>query len=139
MTVDNVGYFRIARNAAEKSKNPEHRIGAVICNKKPLSIGFNQWDKTNPRVKAYGTGRGKRLHAEMHACQGLTKAELEGSHIYVIRLTPAGSIGLAHPCEECLQFLASNGVRKVIYSVGKTCYGVIRWRAVNSKWGKSIS
>lgn len=137
MKVIQVGYFRIAVDAASKSLNPEHRVGAVVCQKKPLSVGWNQWFKTNPRVLAAQPGRGKRLHAEMHACQGLADAELRGAHVYVARLTPADTVALARPCPECLQFLSAQGVRKIYYTVSADHYGVLRWRS-NNEWKEPI-
>jgi tRNA(Arg) A34 adenosine deaminase TadA len=137
MDIDDVGYFRIARDAAEKSENPEHRIGAVVCNKKPLGVGWNMWEKSNPRVQALLPGRRKRLHAEMHACQGLSISELKGGCLYVVRLSPAGNVRLAMPCRECLDFLSSRGVRKVYYSTNGA-YGVLRWSASCQSWEKTI-
>jgi tRNA(Arg) A34 adenosine deaminase TadA len=136
MSIDDVGYFRVARDAAGKSENPEHRIGAVVCNKKPISFGWNAWEKSNPRVKAELPGRRKRLHAEMHACQGLSEAELKGSSLYVVRLSPAGNVRLAMPCRECLDFLAGVGVRKIFFSIDGEHYGILRWRC--ESWSKMI-
>lgn len=134
MSIDAFGYFRIARDAAEKSENPEHRIGAVVCNKKPLSLGWNSWEKSNPRVKAKLPGRRKRLHAEMHACQGMSFSELRGSVLYVVRLSPAGNVRLAKPCQECLHFLAGVGIKKIYYSIGEDSYGLLRWRPMKDNW-----
>ena len=136
MSIDEIGYFRVARSAAAFSDNPEHRIGAVVCNKKPLGVGFNQWEKSNPRVKAALPGRQKRLHAEMHACQGLSEAELKGGSLYVVRLSPAGNVRLASPCQECLDFLAKAGIRKIYYSKDSQEFGKLRYRG--NSWEKMI-
>lgn len=112
--------MELAKRESEKSEH-KFKIGAVIVRKnKILSRAFNM-NKTNPR---FGSGDYKMIHAEGHAIwkavrQGI---DIEGSVIYVYR--ERGN--LACPCECCQKLIAQYGIRKVIYSAGKSLgYGTI--------------
>ena len=113
---EEVGFFRLAKGMAEKSPHPNFKIGAVVCNKRPISAGYNQFEKTDPTVKPWGTGRQQRLCAERHACKGVKDEDLRGSVVYVWRQTPGGSQALAHPCASCIKFLVDKGVKAVYYT-----------------------
>ena len=110
------GHFRAAREASWLSPHPHYRIGAVVCNKKPLATGYNQYYKTDPSVKEWGEGRQQRLCAERHACKGLSDEKLVGSILYVWRQTPGGRQAMARPCESCVKYLIDKRVKRVYYS-----------------------
>jgi deoxycytidylate deaminase len=107
---------QLAISMARKSVS-KFRLGAVLAKRKRIiSAGFNNMRKTHPFHKdEYSLG----LHAEIHACIGVSADELEGSSIYVARLLRDDSLALAKPCKVCLRFLLSVGISRVFYSTNE--------------------
>jgi len=56
------------------------------------------------------------IHAEVDACIGVDRNDLEGADVYVVRIRRDGSFGLAKPCHICTRILGSMGVAKAYYS-----------------------
>ena len=108
------GYFKLARGI---SKNSDHRVqvGAVICNKKPISVACNS-KKTHPiHANPYISIRSS-VHAECRAIMGYN-GNLRGSIIYVYRELKDGTPGLARPCNYCLTEMKRAGIMKMYYSI----------------------
>lgn len=106
--------FRIAEKQAKKSKHKQHRLGAVIVKGgNILSTGYNE-------IRPSKTTGTPTLHAEAAAVKKLLDRHdfksLAGSTMYVTRFTRGGSIGLARPCDACMDLIASVGIRCVVYS-----------------------
>ncbi len=117
---EDFGFFRLAKGMALKSPHPDFKIGAVLCNKRPISAGFNQFEKTDPTVKPWDEGRQQRLCAERHACKGVKDEDLKGATLYVWRQTPGGRQALAAPCPSCLKFIVDKGLKLVYYTTDKS-------------------
>lgn len=117
-----IGYFRIAKDASKRSIY-KYRVGAVISNGRPISIGFNSL-KTHPR---YANGRNSySVHAEVSA---IIRAgcNVRGLDMYVYRESADGKPALAKPCNNCLKIIIESGIKRVYYSKpSKPYYGVIR-------------
>ena len=106
--------FRIASKEAVKSKHQQHKLGAVIVGgHRVLSTGYNQ---LRPSA-IVGTST---LHAEAAAILKLLKegrlSSLAGSEMYVTRFTKGGAVGIAKPCERCMDLIRSVGIRRVHYT-----------------------
>lgn len=107
--------FRIAERQASKSEHKQHRLGAVIVKSgNVLSTGYNQLRPTK-------TLRHNTLHAEEAAILKLLNRgrlhQLAGSSIYVSRTTKGNAVGLARPCERCMDLIRSVGIRTIYYTV----------------------
>lgn len=106
--------IRIASKQALKSKFEQHRLGAVIVKgNRILATGYNE----RRYSKIIGS---PTLHAEAAAILKLLKenrlGDLAGATMYVSRFTRGGRIGLAHPCQACLDLINSVGINRVCYT-----------------------
>lgn len=106
--------IRLAQKNALKSKFGQHRLGAVIVKGgRVLSTGYNQ-----RRPSAFL--KQKTIHAEEHAILKLLKArrlaDVAGSSIYVSRFTRGGNVGMACPCQRCMDLIRSVGISRIYYT-----------------------
>jgi len=105
--------FRLAKAASRWSTHEQHKIGAVIMNKRRLiGIGANLI-KTHP---IYANGdRWFSIHAEMKALIS-ADAPVNGCDIYVYRVTANNELAMARPCDKCLEVLSEVGIKRVYYT-----------------------
>ena len=115
MNLLNVGYFRLARNVSKYS-NHRVKVGAVVCNKRPIGIACNVI-KTHP-IYTNNSIRNS-IHAEIRAVINGGKFDLNGGTIFIYRETKKGMPAYARPCENCLTFLKECGIRKVYYTTNE--------------------
>lgn len=111
-------YLQLAKSASLLSTHPKYKMGAVIVNKKPVSVGCNLF-KTHPR---YGNGKddnGFTIHAEVKAVLSCPRSKLEGSEIWVYRQDRMGRPALARPCEKCQQVLLEVGIKKIYFTTAE--------------------
>lgn len=119
-------FFRLAYNMALKSSF-RVRVGAVVRSKRVvLAAGYNQRQKTHPLLRRFPYWPEAGLHAEMHACLGLSNEDLADSTLYVLRLLRTGEIAASRPCEACIEYLAARGVKWVVYAIDKKRFGRLR-------------
>ncbi len=96
----------IAETVAQKSKDPWHKVGAVILREdnSVASVGYNGFPQG---VTEDWNNRDKRrllvIHAEQNALR-YTKPR-EGKTLYSTLL----------PCNDCLKSIAAYGIKRVIY------------------------
>ena len=111
-------YFRLALTMAQKSTS-KYRLGAVVVKRgKTVSTGFNQMKKTHPLMNRLNPAFTMGIHAEIHACLGLSRIDLMDSDIYVARIFKDGTPALAKPCAVCQKFLTSVGISEVYFTTG---------------------
>lgn len=108
------GFFNLARAAALMSTHPKHQVGAVIVNKKPISIGANLY-KTHPIFANMVDGK-YSIHAEVKAILSCPRSKLIGSEMWVYREKADGTPAIAKPCKNCQKVLIEAGVKKVYYT-----------------------
>lgn len=89
-------------------------MGAVIVNKKPISVGCNLM-KTHPKY-ANGKETTLSIHAEVKAILSCPRRQLTGAEIHVFRANRDGSTALAKPCENCLAVLEEVGIKRVYFT-----------------------
>lgn len=115
--------MKVACKTAECSTFNRHRLGAVIVRgHRVMSVGSNSI--------RYSKEIGKStLHAEEAAIIKMLKSsrqhQLIGADLYVSRVRPNGSIGLAKPCDRCMDLIQSVGISRVFYTTneqGTECY-----------------
>ena len=99
----------LARTIANKSKDPNTRVGCVILGKdhEVLGTGYNAFPKgvNEPSSRWSRPEKYKYIyHAEENAIDYATE-NLSGSTLYVS----------AFPCSRCMLKIVRNGIRKVIY------------------------
>ena len=115
------GYFKLAQRVSRLSDH-RVRVGAVLCNKKPISVACNS-KKTHPiHANPYNSIRSS-LHAECRAIMGY-RGSLKGSTIYVYRETKSGHPALARPCNYCLTILKMYDIKRMIFTIDSYPY----WR-----------
>ena len=112
-------FMGIAELSAERSKDPNTRVGACIVSNdnKILSIGYNgfpigcsddeiSWERTG---EFENTKYPYVCHAELNAILNYTGSTLKGSKIYVNLF----------PCNECAKAIIQSGIKEVIYKENK--------------------
>jgi deoxycytidylate deaminase len=105
-------FIEMARRLSKKSAY-HHKIGAVVVKRRrAIGFGFNKPRKTHPK----STNPFKTVHAELDAIIGLTREELNGAEIYVVRERASGSYGSAKPCQYCEALLKEVGIKVVYYT-----------------------
>lgn len=108
--------FEQAREASRLSDHAQHRVGAAVFYKGQfLASGFNSL-KTHPSTAWYP--KAFTRHAEIHALAKAKakKFDLTNSTIVVYRETLNGDLGLARPCEMCLDMAIELGIREIFYT-----------------------
>lgn len=99
--------IKAAIAAANRSDSPNFKLGAAAYrNGRIIATGTNEYIKTSPNT----TNRSRKIHAEF----ALSKTNLWGSTVLVVRLTGGGKMKLAKPCEHCEKYLVD--CRQVLWS-----------------------
>ena len=108
-------FMGVALLAAERSKDPNTRVGACIVDdqNRILSTGYNGFpagcsDDEFPWNRDAAKGETKYpfvVHAELNAILNTRGKSLTGSRLYVALF----------PCNECAKAIIQSGVREVIY------------------------
>lgn len=61
-----------------------------------------------------------------HAEQSLIEnCDTVSSIVYVARITPAGKLAMAKPCQSCLRLLTEAGVKRVVWTHGEDTVGMM--------------
>lgn len=111
-----MSYFDLAKSASLLSTHPKHKMGAVIVNKKPISVGCNLY-KSHPK---YADGQESfSIHAEIKAIMSSPRSKLEGSEIWVYRQDKEGNPAMAKPCLICQKYIIEAGIKKVYFTTEK--------------------
>lgn len=93
--------IQIALKEAAKARHHQHKLGAVILRGgKPVATGHNSGF----------------LHAEHNVLNRAWRNDIVGATLLVIRVRKDGSLGMARPCELCMNRLIQAGIKKVIYT-----------------------
>jgi deoxycytidylate deaminase len=103
------------------------RIGAVaVKNKSIVGVGCNK-RKTHPIISV---DNHRKIHAELSACIGVDRRELNGAVMYVYRENKMGEIANCKPCQYCQAILKEVGIKKVYYTSPKEigCVGKLEFR-----------
>ena len=108
-------FMGIALLSAERSKDPNTRVGACIANndRKILSVGYNgmpigcsdddmPWDREGDMLN---TKYAYVCHAELNAILNNDGGSLKGTTLYVTLF----------PCNECAKAIIQSGIKKVVY------------------------
>jgi dCMP deaminase len=111
-------FMGIAKLAAERSKDPNTRVGACIVNDdhKIVSIGYNGMPTGIDDAEMPWAREGSYLetkypyvcHAELNAILN-SNADLRGCTLYVALF----------PCNECAKAVIQAGIKKVVYADDK--------------------
>ena len=109
--------IKIACKTAIKSTFDRHRLGAVIVRgHRVLATGHNGLRSSKQIGKS-------TLHAEEAAIIKMLQSRrqhlLIGADLYVSRVRPNGSIGLAKPCDRCMELIKSVGIGRVFYTTNE--------------------
>lgn len=111
-------HYTLAVNIAKKSVS-RFRLGAVLARKgRVISTGFNDMRRTHPKMQKFNPDKSwtPGLHAEVDACLGVERNELQGADLFVARILKNGSVAIAKPCEICVKFLLDVGIRRVYFT-----------------------
>ena len=104
--------IRSAIKAALKSNHGKFRVGsAILKGSSVISTGYN-CRKTHPKSNT----RYHSQHGETRCLRSAASYDVHGSDIFVARVTPGGKLGMARPCEPCLEVLRKAGIRRAIYT-----------------------
>lgn len=129
--------FSFLRQAARQAMTSTHhrfKLGAVLVKSgRVLSQGINVAKKT-PLTPPHR----ESIHAEMTAIRNAKNPH--GGTIYVARMSSAGEMANAKPCEYCVEHMLENGIYRVVFSVSENvaesyCLDSINWLGYRSKSG----
>lgn len=123
--------LKLAMTNAVLSEHDVWKLGALLTKKSPLSSGTNQMANNPKQVHedhVYGLG----THAEEMALRGTHPDNTNGANIYVARATRGGNVGMARPCSRCMQAIVDAGIKKVFYTAGEDCYGVLKVNSLHT-------
>jgi deoxycytidylate deaminase len=121
-------YLKLAKNACLYSDCKRARLGCVIvCKNKTVSVGWNSQNKTSPTQKSYNRLRGydpdatndrSTLHAEMSAMLRARNSDIDWSKtsLFVYRIKRDGSRAMSRPCEACMGYAKTLGIKNFYYS-----------------------
>ena len=99
---------------------------AIVSGGRVLSVGMNK-QKFNSIIDVFKTNEWSNIHAEVDAILRVrNKIDLTGSKIYVARMTVDGDIRNAMPCEMCVNILRTYGIKRAIYTIDDSSYGVLK-------------
>jgi deoxycytidylate deaminase len=95
----------------------------LVRGSRALAHGVNN-NKSHPRQQLVNNIH-RCSHAELLTVVGLDEVITNGSTVYVSRRLKSGLVGLSKPCRACEELLRAVGVKRVVYSIDSTSYGVI--------------
>lgn len=101
-------FMKIAHTVAERSKDPNTKVGAVIVspNRQIISTGYNGLPSgVDDNQLFWGDKQKYVIHAELNAVL-FAKQDIEGCTIYCTH----------HPCCSCTNVLAQCGIKAVYYT-----------------------
>ena len=104
--------FRLAKKASKKSTMCP-KVGAVMMYGKTVRVGYNK-EKTHPEYANPEKHVRKSIHAELDCL--LKEPMFRYTEIYVYREL-YGLPAMARPCEHCMEFLKSTGVKRIFYTI----------------------
>lgn len=115
-----------AIDLAKTSDYPQHKLGAIVTKKngRIIAKGVNQ-AKTHPMQAKYAKRSGGHrmyLHAEIAA---LVKCREQPHTLYVARHRRDGNVGIAKPCEVCMEAIREAGVKRIVYTKSIGGIGII--------------
>lgn len=117
-------YFNAAANMAALS-NHRAKLGAVLVRgHRIISSGYNSIDRHSP-IQAQldnkyfpGSNSLGPKHAESDALLPFYKRHIDLSDctLYVYRACRSGGIGMARPCDRCMQLIKACGIKRIKYT-----------------------
>jgi deoxycytidylate deaminase len=105
--------IRHALDEARQSNCPTYRIGAALMKRNQVvSRGRNIFKKSHTKSRTMFNG----IHAEFDCLHGIDPGKYRNCILFVARITNAGSISMARPCDGCLELLRECGIRVFYYT-----------------------
>ncbi len=93
--------IKIALREATKARHHQHKFGAVLLRGGKPIVACHNFDF---------------VHAEHAVINRAWRNDIVGATLLVIRVRKDGSLGMAKPCELCMNRLIQAGIKKVTYS-----------------------
>lgn len=104
----------LAVEAAHKSDHDKWKLGSVLWRGGSLlSVGHNRV-KNHPSVIEDEKYFHCTIHAEVDAIKGAGNPS--GAKLFVARITRSGRLGLAKPCDRCMEVIREAGIRRIFYT-----------------------
>lgn len=115
ITTKDKRWIDLAKKAAKASNHNRYHMSCVVVKGgRLISIGVN---KLNSPKRFTIQRPCMRLHAEIDALLGISKPAAKNSTAYITGFTAAGNdLKSSAPCQSCLQFLDSMGIKRVVYT-----------------------
>ena len=105
-----IGY---ALASAMESDCPTYRIGAALMRRgQVVSRGRNIFKKSHTKSRTMFNG----IHAEFNCLHGIDPGKIRNCVLFVARITKAGSISMARPCDGCRELLRECGIKVFYYT-----------------------
>lgn len=127
LTKTNRAYFNVAKSVSELSDFPRIKIGCCAVYKhKVISTGYNTV-RSSPLQKKYNKyrfyedlpGSNHGSHAELSCLKPLIDRDdidFNKVQLYIWRKLGNGKLGMAKPCESCMQLIKQLGIKHLYYT-----------------------
>lgn len=106
-------YILEATNQALKSPLSKKHGAIVIKDNKILAKGFNRYIEA---CSMKSSRKKLSVHAEKDALSKVSKSDLVGTMLIVVRISPEGDLIMSKPCLNCQKFIKRMRVSTVYYS-----------------------
>lgn len=104
----------LAVSTAEKSNHDKWKLGSVLWRGgSVISTGHNRV-RNDPSVVEDEKYFHCTVHAEVDAIRNAR--DPVGAKLFVARITRGGNLGLAKPCQRCMETIKASGIKKVYYT-----------------------
>lgn len=124
-----VKFMTLAMEFAHKNRKSKHQytmVAFLVKSKKIISIGVNDYVKTNPNTPQIKKGQIIPSHAEIKCIsRWIVKNRSIDSDmtLYVVGITQGGEgqpVISSKPCESCQRFIKAVGIPRVVYFENKS-------------------
>ena len=117
-----------------------HKVGAVLFKgRRIISKGCNSTQYLGWAKKYFNKDIIPTRHAEFMVCNNITREELIGSSLVIVRVGYKGVFLSAKPCPACIAFLKEKRISEVFYTNYNGEFVCVKPELVDlEKWGKEI-
>jgi dCMP deaminase len=127
-------FLRLCINHAQKSKDPNTRVGALIVDRDRdiVAHGLNEFPRGIACTHGRWNDREEKLRLVVHAeCNAICAAAMAGSRVvcstlYLAATDDTGAVWGGPPCTKCTTLVIQAGIRRVISRPRKA---VSKWQA----------
>jgi deoxycytidylate deaminase len=115
-----------------KQTGRSFHVAFVLKGRKVVSVGFNDFRKTNPICYTYKPTRHHDpdyqacIHAEIHATGRFRNRDMKDSSMVSIRIDNHNRLAYAQPCPNCAFYLGKMNFKNIFYSTNDETFAIMQ-------------